>query len=148
MSRRWIVVAGFSLLPGCIQVKWYPLYEDESAAEIPTSVEDLMERAKRPPRGVTRHFMRQYPPDGVETRSRIESPWLRVLMFPVNLIPNMTSNAIAGLVRPFKGGCLCSLLGDLLDGLLCFGPRDSWHGYPFWEPTELDPSSWDGAGSL
>lgn len=128
---------------GCVQVRWYPIYEDVAPDRAASSSADGAEAAKVPTHESPMPMMRIYPTDGEETRTRIESPWLRAALFPFNLVASMLSNGVAGCIRPFDRGCCMALPNDVLGGLFIFGPCDAWHGYPFWEPTELDPHSFD-----
>jgi hypothetical protein len=88
-----------------------------------------------------RRGMRDYPSAGEETRTRIELPWLRGFMFPANLVANMISNGIAGLIRPFSRSCCIAVPFEFLEGTFIFGPRDA--AWSIWQPTELDPRSID-----
>jgi hypothetical protein len=146
MTKRANTTVSLFLCTGCVQVSWYPIYEDVVPARGEGAA--VSENGATATVQYERHLMRDYPTSGDETRSQIASPWLRVALFPVNLVANMLSNAAAGLVRPFSRSCCVALPGDFLEGLFHFGPRDAWHGYPFWEPTELDPRSVDSGYDL
>ena len=148
MNRRTCVAACLLSTAGCVQVRWYPLYGDVALNPEDVAAVTQLDTGEVPTIRLERHGMRDYPMDGDETRSRIESPWLRAVLFPVNLLANMVSNGVAGLVRPFTRSCCVALPEDFLQGVFYFGPCDAWHGYPFWEPTELDPRSIDWGYSL
>ena len=114
------VTLGFVILlvcSSCTSVLRTPLYSDLRVENLSTE-----ERADR-----TRNYKH---PEA--TRVQIENPVLRVLMFPVSLVPNYIGNMVTNLppgnlwliqylVLPFSSGY--------------YAARDSWHGYPFWEPT-------------
>jgi hypothetical protein len=148
MTAGGLAIAWLASTAGCTQVSWYPIYGDcppKPAAEV-AGTRDGVDQVST--LSTERHFMRDYPMDGDETRTRISSPWLRVVLFPLNLVANMVSNAATGLVRPFKRSCCLEVPADVVEGLFYFGPLDAWHGYPFWEPTQLDARSLEMGWSL
>jgi hypothetical protein len=75
------------------------------------------------------------PDDGSgPTRIQVESRSLRVLLFPVNLVPDV----LGALVVHLPPGQVWPLQYAMLPFTVLYsGIRDAWHGYPFWEPTAL-----------
>ena len=132
----------------CSSVKWYPMY-----ADLPVDKPSTDQASRSGMTGDVVHaFVVQgttvYPANSAATRQRLESPWLRALLFPVNLVADMAGNVVAALIEPFGGGCCMAVPSEVLEGVFFFGPLDAWHGYPFWEPTAADPESIDLSWSL
>lgn len=112
-----VIFAFFST--GCETVKSRPRY-----GNVPISAEEVEK-----PKEIK---------DTQKYRQRIKNKTLRVVMFPVNLGPNIVSNTVCTL----KPGNLWPLqyatwpFIGLPTGII-FGVGDAWHGYPFWEPTMI-----------
>lgn len=132
------LVLGLALLcGGCESVAWLPLYADRTpGGPWPPLSSDESESFSE------RHARERY---SDRTRSRIASPALRVLLFPVNLVPDMLSNAIVGYVIPIHESRYCCAyfvpFDFFIEGIAGIG--DAWHGYPFWEPSVVCPGRYD-----
>ena len=113
-SLALLILLGCS---GCIDVLRVPLYSD-------LRIEDLSaeQRAARE-RNYRSHL---------ETRSRVENPVLRAVLFPVNFVADYIGNFAVSL----PPGNLWPIQYIALPfASAYYAGRDAWHGYPFWEPT-------------
>jgi hypothetical protein len=71
---------------------------------------------------------------------------LEILLFPINLPPDIVSNTVLTLFNPFCSMAKGEGVSNLWLPISVFSPilgivggiMDAWHGYPFWNPIALD----------
>lgn len=69
-----------------------------------------------------------------DLRPKVENPVARVALAPVNIVPNVVSNFIAGLYPTTIWPAQYVLLPFSAIG---WGIQDTFLGYPFWSPSAL-----------